>query len=153
MSDTTKKEQILKIFEKIKKNYNINNQYLYHKGKPILNEKNFKLLKKSANENIKNPTKDIKVIIISIHILEKNIGTIKSILTVNCSQFTLNTDSKIQSNSDDFGQTFTFTSNELIKHGFKKTYLSKMANSIIKDIVDYSNDSTSITDLLKLYKK
>ena len=118
-----------------------------------MNEKTLSLLKKSIKNDVKNPSKDIKVFIVGFSIFEKNIENKKPVFHIQCVQYTITSKLNLICKEDDFGYTFTFSSEELLKYGLKSSYIPKMINAVKNNLVNFSKDSISFTEFLNLKKK
>jgi len=73
----------------------------------------------------------------------------KDIISINCVQVTINEKLNIKSLEGDGFQTFTYTSGELNKHGFKMSHIKKMIKAIKNHTVKFDKSFISITELLK----
>ncbi len=92
------------------------------------------------------PNKEIKAFNIRIKI---NKNKKDNILSINCSQLTINKKLKLVSEDDDVFQTFTYSQDELIKYGFKLSHLKSMMKAVKNHLVSYEKSSISITELKK----
>lgn len=141
----TTEEKIKKVLDKVNDLIDIKMDHMFVGGDLISSEKSFKNIKKSVKENYDAPKKDIKGYVIRIKIDKKN----KDILSIFCKQVTITPKLFIRFEDDDVFQLFTYSSNELIKYGFKLTQLKKIMKAIKNNEVSYRKTSVSISDVLK----
>jgi len=104
-----------------------------------------KEIKKYVKEQYDAPTKDIKGYIISIKIDKKG----KIPLSITCMQVTITPKLFIKSMEDDGVQTFNYSSDAVIKYGFKMSHLKKIMSAIKNDMVSYRKSGVSISEILK----
>ena len=76
----------------------------------------------------------------------------KSIISINCDQVTINEKLIIKSLESDGFQTFIYSTDELLKHGFKMSHIKKMIKAIKNHTVKFDKSFITITELLKLSK-
>ncbi len=94
------------------------------------------------------PTKNIKAFNIRIKI--NNIG--ENILSINCTQKTINKKLKLVTEDDDVFQVFTYSSEELIKYGFELSHLKSMMKAVKNHLISYEKSSISFTELKQVFK-
>jgi hypothetical protein len=145
MTSNKDQQKIKKILDKVNDMIDIKMDHMFVGGDLIASEKSLKDIKKSVKENYDAPKKDIKGYIIRIKIDKKN----KDILSISCMQLTITPKLLIKSDDDDGIQLFTYSSNELIKYGFKLTQLKKIMKAIKNNIVSYRKTSVPISDILE----
>ena len=143
---------VIKILEKIKNDidYTDNGRVeLYRNGKLILKAENESELDDLVNDKIENPNKNKKVIIVN-YLLKKNTKNKNPFqLSVIFCKITPNL--KVILEKDDKGKVITFSNEELIKYGFKKSYLKKIFDAIKNRKISLNPLSTeSITTILEL---
>jgi len=135
---------MVKSLDKIKEGF-----YLVNNNKIILFEESFKLdnFKKKIKQNINNPTKNIKVHVISI-IKSK---TKKYILMVRCNRYTITPELNLKLVGKDvqFFQTITWTQEEFDKFGLKKSDITKIIKAIKNDLISVEDDYVSISTVIK----
>ena len=146
-----RKDKIKKILGKIKNEFELGYQYLYNKNKQILIGQNLIDLKNSLKTNVKSPSKNINVSIIDFGILEKNYNTKNPVLIINCTPAIITPSLNLKIMDNEYGLTFTFTTDELLEFGYKKSYLNKMINSIKNKMIKSNTMEVSITKLLELF--
>ncbi len=137
-----------KIIERINSIYDIIDPSLDHlfvKNKLVISAKTEKEMDNKLLEFDK-PNKEIKAFNIRIKI---NKNKKDNILSINCSQLTINKKLKLVSEDDDVFQTFTYSQDELIKYGFKLSHLKSMMKAVKNHLVSYEKSSISITELKK----
>ena len=111
----------------------------------ILSEKTMKDIKNIIKNDYDAPKKNIKGFIIRLKIDKNN----KKLLIINCTQVTITPKLFIDSLDDDVFQIFTYTSDELLKYGFKLSHIKKMMKSIINNTISFEKSSVAISTLLK----
>ena len=141
-------DKLDKKLEDIKKILQPSMSHLFVGNELVSSHKLPKLLRDDVKKNFDAPKKPIKGYIIRMKI-DKNI---KSIISINCDQVTINEKLIIKSLESDGFQTFTYTTDELIKHGFKMSHIKKMMKAIKNHTVKFDKSFISITELLKLSK-
>ncbi len=144
MTSNANQEKIKKVLDKVNDLIDIKMDHMFVGGDLVASEKSFKDIKKSVKENYDAPKKDIKAYIFSFKIDKKD----KDILSIFCKQLTITPKLFIKFGDDDVFQTFTYSSNELIKYGFKLTQLKKIMKAIKNNEVSYRKTSISISDIL-----
>ncbi len=132
----------------IDQTYNMDKYHLFKNNKKLLEESTITNLKKIIKENIKPPTKDTKVFVISFEIDPKY----KFPLIISCGQYTLTNKLGLLMKDDDTAQTITYTKDELKKYGFKKSHISKIIKAVKNDLVSYKDSHDSITHVLEVTK-
>ena len=135
-------EKVLLKLEKINNIIDPNKYHLFRNNKIILSSKSLKSLKEDL-KTFENPTKNIKVFLVSINIKPKY----KYPLIINCTQQTITTKLALLTSEDDMSVSITYTNDELLKYGFKLSHIKKIMNSIKKDLIDYSDLTESITNI------
>lgn len=132
----------------INETIDIDKNYLYRNNKIILFGSSFKELKEGVKE-FENPTKDLKVYSIDFN-LDPDY---KYPLIINCTQTTITPKLNLVVKMDDMSLSITYTKEELIKYGFKKSHLTKIMRAIKYDLVSYDKSSIPITNLLKAIER
>lgn len=122
--------------------------HLFVGNKIISSEKIMRLLENDIKKNFVAPKKLIKGYIIRMKIDKNN----KSIISINCDQVTINEKLIIKSLESDGFQTFIYSTDELLKHGFKMSHIKKMIKAIKNHTVKFDKSFITITELLKLSK-
>ena len=141
-------DKLDKKIEDIKKVLQPSMYHLFVGNEIISSEKIMRLLENDIKKNFDPPKKQIKGYIIRMKIDKNN----KSIISINCDQVTITEKLIIKSLESDGFQTFTYTTDELIKHGFKMSHIKKMMKAIKNHTVRFDKSFISITELLKLSK-
>jgi hypothetical protein len=135
------------ILDKITKKYDTDLIYVFHKNKPIITSKNIIELKKNIKENVKNPSKDISVFIITF-VLDKDS---KKPLIINCVKNTITPKSNLVARKNDLGQSIFYTKDDLKKYGYNDSHISKIIKAIQTGDMPYDKDSVSIGEVLSLF--
>jgi hypothetical protein len=138
-----------KTLDKLKKKYSEDLIYVYHNNKQILKGNNLKEIKKNIKENVKNPSKDIKLYLITFSYMNKP----KNIFMINCVQKTITSDSELISREMDLGQSIFYSKDDLDKIGFKKSHLEIIIKLIKTGDMPYDKDMISISKIISLSKK
>lgn len=138
-------EKLDKKIEDIKKVLQPSMSHLFIANELVSSNKLPKLLREDVKKNFDPPTKPIKGYIIRMKI-DKNE---KHIISINCIQVTINEKLNIKSLEGDGFQTFTYTSEEILKNGFKMSHIKKMIKAIKNHTVKFDKSFISITELLK----
>jgi hypothetical protein len=115
-------------------------------GELVASEKTTIGLKNYIKQNYDIPSKNIKGYLIRLKI---NKSDKNQILIMNCMEMTITPKLLIKSLEDDGYQTITYSSNELIKHGFKLSHIKKVIKAIKNNTVSFDDSIISITELLK----
>jgi hypothetical protein len=142
MDKSTKK--IIKIINDINDIIDPQLDHLFVKNKLLISAKNAKEMKEKLLE-FDAPTKDIKAFNIRIKINK----TGENILTINCTQQTINKKLKLVTEDDDVFQVFTYSPEELIKYGFKLSHIKSMIKTVKNHLISYEKSSISFTELKK----
>lgn len=138
-------EKLDKKLEDIKKVLQPSMSHLFVANELVSSNKLPKLLREDVKKNFDPPKKPIKGYIIRMKI-DKNE---KHIISINCDQVTINEKLNIKSLEGDGFQTFTYTSEEILKNGFKMSHIKKMIKAIKNHTVKFDKSFISITELLK----
>lgn len=138
-------EKLDKKLEDIKKVLQPSMSHLFVANELVSSHKLPKLLREDVKKNFDPPKKPIKGYIIRMKI-DKNE---KHIISINCIQVTINEKLNIKSLEGDGFQTFTYTSEEILKNSFKMSHIKKMIKSIKNHTVKFDKSFISITELLK----
>ena len=141
-------DKLDKKIEDIKKVLQPSMYHLFVGNELVSSEKIMRLLENDIKKNFVAPKKLIKGYIIRMKIDKNN----KSIISINCDQVTINEKLIIKSLESDGFQTFTYTTDELLKHGFKISHIKKMMKAIKNHTVRFDKSFITITELLKLSK-
>ena len=144
-------DKLDKRIDKINKTIDVDKTYLYRNNKVILIANSFRQLKEDIKQ-FENPSKDLKVYSIDFSLDTKTKGS-KYPLIINCTQTTLTPKLNLVVKLDDMTLSITYTKEELIKYGFKKSNISNIIKAIKYNLLSYDKLSTSITELLKASKK
>jgi hypothetical protein len=102
-------------------------------------------IKTAIKNDYDAPKKNIKGFIIRLKIDKNN----KKPLRINCCQITLTPKLFIGPKDDDILQTFIYTTDELLKYGFKLNHIKKMMKAIKNNTISFEKSSVSIYELLK----
>jgi len=115
-------------------------------GDLVGSEKTTMGLKTYIKQNYDAPSKNIKGYLIRLKLdkTDKN-----QILIMNCTELTITPKLLIKTLENDGYQTITYSSNELIKHGFKLSHIKKVIKAIKNNTVSFDDSIISITELLK----
>ena len=136
-----------KRIDKINETIDINQTYLYRNNKIILFAPSFKQLKEGVKE-FENPSKDLKA-----YSVDFNLDTdYKYPLIINCTQTTITPKLNLVVKMDDMSLSITYTKEELIKYGFKKSHINKIIKAIKNDLLSYEKSSIPITTVVNLFK-
>ena len=130
---------------KIKDTLDPYKDHLFVSNDLVASEKTTKALKEYVKNNYDAPSKNIKGFIIRMDLDKKN----KIPLRINCGQITLTPKLFIGPKDDDILQTFTYTTDELLKYGFKLNHIKKMMKAIKNNTISFEKSSVSISELLK----
>ena len=134
---------------KIKIDIDLDKFHLFYKKKNILEAKNLKELKKLVKENITNPKKDKKVFVIYFIIDEDS----KFPLRLNCSQYTISTNSVLIMKQEDSSQTFLWDKKDLINIGLKKSYINKIFEVFKNNSISFADFGIPICNIVKCVNK
>ena len=151
MSNKTNKTNITNItnitkkIDDIKKILDPSKVHIFVGNELIASEKTTKVLKDYVKNNFEEPTKNIKGYIIYLDIDKKN----KTPLQVELTQVTITPKLIVGPKDDDAFQTFTYTSDELLKNSFKISHIKKMIKAIKNNMISFEKSSISITELIK----
>ncbi len=140
-------EKVLSKLQKINNVINTNKYHLFRNNKIILSETTLKKIKDEL-KTFENPTKYIKVFLVSINIDPKY----KHPIIINCSQNTITPKLALLTKDDDMSISITYTKDELLKFGFKLSHIKKIIYALKNDLIDFTDLTESITDLLKATK-
>jgi len=102
-------------------------------------------IKTAIKNDYDAPKKNIKGFIIRLKIDKNN----KKPLIINCTQVTVTPKLFVDSLDDDVFQIFTYTTDELLKYGFKLNHIKKMMKAIKNNTISFEKSSVSIYELLK----
>ena len=133
------------ILDKLEKKYEPKKEFIYHKNKVIVDGKNMVELQKNIKQSIKNPSKDIKIFIISFGYNKNS----KTPFRINCVQYTITPKLNLVSRERDFGQSITYTKEELEKYGFNNKYLFKIIKGIKEGNIPIGKMGISISEVIK----
>ncbi len=134
--------------EDIKKVIDPTKEHLYVGGDLIASDKSIKKIKEYVKSEFDPPKKNIKGFLIKFNIKK----TSKIFITVTCTQITITPKLFIGAIDDDMYQVFTYSPDEIKKHGFKKSHLKYMMKAIKNDLISFEKTRTTITELLKIIK-
>jgi len=137
---TKKIDDIKKVLDPIKVHIFVGNEL-------VGSEKTTKILKEYIKENFEEPKQNLKGYIIHLDIDKKS----KTPVQVELTQVTITKKLLVGPKDDDAFQTFTYTSDELIKNGFKMSHIKKMIKAIKNNLISFEKSSISITELLKKF--
>lgn len=115
------------------------NYYLYYKNKLLLSANTMKKLKEQIKEEINEPSKDIKVFVISFGIYEQSTKPFR----ITCSQFTLTPRLSLVVKSDDMSQIITYSKDDK----FKLSHIVKIIKAIKDDKISFEKASVPISDV------
>ncbi len=127
---------------------NTNLCYLYRNNKVILAAPSFRKLKEDI-KRFENPSKDLKVYSVDFSLDTKY----KYPLIINCTETTLTPKLNLVVKMEDMTLSITYTKDELIKYGFKKSHITNIIKAIKYNLLSYDKLSIPITDLLKVTEK
>jgi hypothetical protein len=133
------------ILDNLEKKYEPKKEFIYHKNKVIVDGKNMVELQKNIKQSIKNPSKDIKVFIVSFGYNKNS----KTPFRINCVQYTITPKLNLVSSERDFGQSITYTKEELEKYGFNNKYLFKIIKGIKEGNIPIGKMGISISEVIK----
>ena len=137
-------EKVLSKLEKIDNLIDTNKYHLFRNNKIILSETTLKKIKDEL-KTFEIPSKYIKVYLVSINIDPKY----KYPIIINCSQNTITPKLALLTKEDDMSISITYTKDELLKLGFKLSHIKKIIHALKNDLIDFTDLTESITDLLK----
>ena len=123
--------------------------HLFYKKKNILEANNLKELKKLVKTNIKNPPKEKKVFIVYFIIDEDSKYPIK----INCSQYTISTNSVLIMKPEDSSQTILWNKQNLLDLGLKISYINKIFDSFKNNTISFADFGVEICDIIKCKNK
>ena len=134
--------------EDIKKVIDPTKNYLYVGGDLIASDKSIKNIKDYVKQEFDAPKKNLKGYLIKVNIKK----TSKIFMNVSCTQITITPKLFIGAIDDDMFQIFTYSPEEIKKHGFKKSHLKYMMKAIKNDLISFEKSRITITELLKVIK-
>ncbi len=137
-------EKVLSKLEKINKLLDTNKYHLFRNNKIILSETTLKKIKDEL-KTFENPSKYIKVYLVSINIDPKY----KYPIIINCSQNTITPKLALLTKEDDMSISITYTKDELLKFGFKLSHIKKIIYALKNDLIDFTDLTESITNVIK----
>jgi hypothetical protein len=141
------KINITKKIDDIKKVLQPSINHIFVGNELVASEKTMKDIKQNIKQNFEEPKQNLKGYIIRLKIDANN----KNPLIVSCTQVTITKKLFVDALDDDAFQTFTYTSDELIKNGFKISHVKKMMKAIKKNLISFEKSNISITELLKKF--
>ncbi len=130
---------------KIDKTYDMSQIHIFKNSKFILSEKTLPKLKKAIKENIKFPSRDIKLYLIRFRFDLEN----KYPLRISIAPYFITEKLNLIPDSDDVALTIEYSSDELKKYGFKKEHITKIIKAIKNKKVSFKELSESITNILE----
>ena len=130
---------------KIDKTYDMSLIHIFKNSKFILSEKTLPKLKKAVKENVKPPSKDIKLYLVRFRLNLEN----KCPLRISIAPYFITDKLNLIPDSDGVALTIEYSSNELEKYGFKKEHIIKIIKAIKDQKVSFKELSESITNILK----
>jgi hypothetical protein len=138
-------EKVLSKLERINNLIDTNKYHLYRNNKIILSETTLKKVKDEL-KTFENPTKYIKVFLVSINIDPKY----KYPIIINCSQNTITPKLALLTKEEDMSISVTYNKEELLKVGFKLSHIKKIIYALKNDLIDFTDLTESITDILNV---
>jgi hypothetical protein len=144
MISNENQQKIKKVLDKVNDLIDTKLDHMFVGGDLVASEKSLKDIKKSVKENYDAPKKNIKGYLIKIKINKND----KNILNISCMQVTITPKLFIEFGDEDGVQRFTYSSNELIKYGFKLTQLKKIMKAIKNNEISYKKDSVPISNII-----
>ena len=131
---------------KIDKSYDMAQIHLFKNPSStyILGEKTLAKLKKSIKENIKMPTKDVKVFLIKFKL---NLDD-KYPLRISFAPYFITEKLNLVSDYDNHALTIEYSKDEFEKYGFNKEHIKKIIKAIKNNKVSYEELSDNITNIL-----
>ncbi len=144
-------DKLDKRIDKINEIIDVDKTYLYRNNKVILIAQSFKKIKEDIKQ-FENPSKDLKVYSVDFS-LDKNPKSSKYPLIINCTQTTLTPKLNLVVKMEDMTLSVSYTKEELIKYGFKKSHINMIIKAIKYNLLSYDKLSVSITNLLKANNK
>jgi len=141
------KTNLTKKIDDIKKVLQPSINHVYVSNELVASEKTMKEIKEKIKKNFEEPKQNLKGYIIRLKVDQNN----KNPLIVSCTQVTITKKLFVDALDDDAFQTFTYTSDELIKNGFKMSHIKKMIKAIKNNLISFEKSSISITELLKKF--
>ncbi len=144
-------DKLDKRIDKINETIDVDKTYLYRNNKVILIAQSFKKIKEDIKQ-FENPSKDLKVYSVDFS-LDKNPKGSKYPLIINCTQTTLTPKLNLVVKMEDMTLSVSYTKEELIKYGFKKSHINMIIKAIKYNLLSYDKLSVSITNLLKANNK
>ena len=111
--------------EKINKILDMSKYHIFFKNKQLkeLSSPTLKILKTKIKKNVSNPKTEKKIFIVSLSYKPESKD---KILTIICSQYTLNTDLNIFLNEDDSSVTIIYSKEDLENISFDLTHIKKI---------------------------
>ncbi len=134
--------------EDIKKVIDPTKEHLYVGGDLIASDKSIKKIKEFVKEEFDPPKKNIKGYLIKINVKK----TSKIFMTITCTQITITPKLFIGTTDDDMYQVFTYSTEEIKKHGFKKSHMKYMMKAIKNNLISFEKTRITISELLKAIK-
>ncbi len=134
--------------EDIKKVIDPTKEHLYVGGDLIASDKSIKNIKQYVKQEFDAPKKNIKGYLVKVNIKK----TQKIFVTVTCTQITITPKLFIGATDDDMYQVFTYSTEEMKKHGFKKSHIKYMMKAIKNHLVSFEKSRITISELLKAIK-
>jgi len=122
---------------------------LFVKGKLLISARTAKEMREKLLQ-FEPPKRDIKAYNIRIKI---NRNKTENILSINCTQFTINKKLKLVNDDDDVFQTFIYSVDELIRYGFKLSHIKSMIKALKNNLISFEKPYISFTELKKSLEK
>lgn len=121
--------------------------HIFYKNKQLkqLSSPTIKKMEENIKELIQKPKTNKKIHIIRIKINE---NSEKKLLTIVCTQNTIDSDLNIYTDSDDNAVTIVYSQDELSKYGFNLNHIKKIINALKNDKIDYEKQFINISEIL-----
>lgn len=132
---------------KIDNLYDMKQIHLFKKSssKYILGDKTLPKLKKLIKENVKVPTKDIKVYLIKFKFCPDN----EYPLRISVGPYIITDKLNLVMDHDNVALTIKYSTDELDKYGFNHSHIDKIIKAIKNKKISYKNLTENITNILE----
>lgn len=133
--------------DKINKKIDTKKYHIFYKNKHLkqLSSPTIKKLEENIKEQIQKPRKNKKIHIIRIKLNE---NSDKKIITIVCTQNTIDSDLNVFTDTDDNAVTVIYSKNDFDKYDFDLSHIKKIINALKNDKIDYEKQFINISEIL-----
>jgi len=130
--------------------YDMSKYHLFKSSgtKSYISDSTITKLKKTIKENVKPPTKNTKVYIVSFFLKTESDNPLRIV----CGQYTLTPKLALVMEDEDTALTIKYSKDELKEYGFKKEHIKKIIKAIKEETASFHNFSDNITHILDVTK-